>query len=42
MRKAASRLGYNGNQEVKQHPWFADFDWDALNDGKLKALYIPD
>jgi serine/threonine kinase 32 len=41
-RKQASRLGYNGNEEVKAHPWFKDFDWEALNDYKIQAPYIPD
>jgi serine/threonine protein kinase len=26
-RKTSSRLGLNGNAEVKAHPWFKDFDW---------------
>jgi len=41
-RKAASRLGYNGNYEVKNHPWFKCFDWDSLNDYKMVAPFIPD
>ena len=41
-RKAASRLGSCGNYEVKNHPWFKGFDWDALNDYKMVAPFIPD
>lgn len=41
-RKASSRLGVNGNEEVKAHPWFANFDWDALETHKLEAPYKPD
>ena len=29
-RKASSRLGFNGNKEVKNHPWFDSIDWHAL------------
>jgi serum/glucocorticoid-regulated kinase 2 len=41
-RKASSRLGVNGNEEVKNHPWFADFNWDDLENMKLEAPYKPD
>ena len=27
-----------GIAEVKSHPWFADFNWDALND---KSMVSP-
>lgn len=26
-RKATSRLGFNGNKEVKAHAWFSCVDW---------------
>ena len=42
MRKASSRLGANGNQEVKAHPWFKDFDWKALQDGTMLSEFEPD
>ena len=29
-RKASHRLGNKGNVEVKQHAWFATFDWQGL------------
>ena len=41
-RKASSRLGFNGNHEIKQHAWFKDFPWDALNEGRMLAPYLPD
>ena len=41
-RKASCRLGYNGNDEVKLHPWFNDFDWRALNDERIEAPFCPD
>jgi hypothetical protein len=30
-----------GVAEVKQHPWFKGFDWDALAQRKMKAPYVP-
>jgi hypothetical protein len=41
-RKASSRLGANGNQEVKAHPWFKDFDWKSLQDGTMVSEFEPD
>ena len=37
------RLGcmQGGVAEVKQHPWFAGFDWDALAQRKMAAPYVP-
>jgi serine/threonine protein kinase len=29
---ADSRLGRNGTDELRQHPWLADVDWTALDD----------
>lgn len=40
-RKAGHRLGNKGNAEVKQHAWFANFDWQALINGTMPAPYIP-
>ncbi len=31
-RKPINRLGLNGPQEVKEHPWFRNYDWQALYD----------
>ncbi|CAG9317940.1 unnamed protein product [Blepharisma stoltei] len=36
-----NRLGYHGANEVKKHPWFSDIDWVKLENGALKAPYIP-
>jgi len=41
-RKASSRLGVNGNEEVKYHPWFNCINWDALQAGEIPAPYKPD
>lgn len=41
-RKAANRLGfYKGVAELKDHPWFVDFDWEALASKKMKAPWVP-
>ena len=33
------RLGRNGADEIKRHPFFAGMDWDNLR--KVKSPYIP-
>ena len=40
-RKVSSRLGFNGIQELKEHPWFENFNWDALYNKKMTAPFIP-
>ena len=40
-RKQYQRLGYNGPDEVKNHPWFKDFPWEKLNNKQIKAPFIP-
>jgi serine/threonine kinase 38 len=34
------RLGRNGAEEIKEHPFFDGFDWDGVR--KSKAPFIPD
>ena len=34
------RLGANGLEEIKKHPFFAGIDWDHLNE--LPFFYKPD
>ena len=41
-RKPLSRLGNDGPDEVKEHPWFKDFPWDDLMNKTLESPYIPD
>ncbi|KAI3430680.1 hypothetical protein D9Q98_005269 [Chlorella vulgaris] len=43
VRATSRRLGCmaGGVAEVKQHPWFKGFDWDALAQRKMKAPYVP-
>lgn len=40
-RKPASRLGSNGPEEVKSHPWFAGFSWRQLADKLLPTPFKP-
>lgn len=40
-RKPQNRLGINGSQEIKAHPWLRDFPWNDLDQKKLKAPFIP-
>ena len=42
LRQPDKRLGINGFSDVKNHPWFKNFDWEALDDKSLKANFIPD
>ena len=35
------RLGNNGPNEIKNHPWFKNFPWDDLAKQNLKAPFIP-
>lgn len=40
-RKPQNRLGSNGADEVKNHPWLRDYPWDDLEKKRLKAPFIP-
>jgi len=40
-RKPQNRLGCNGAEEVKTHPWLRDFPWDALEKKHIKSPFIP-
>jgi serine/threonine-protein kinase RIM15 len=35
----AQRLGSNGADEIKAHPWFADIEWDTIT--SKEAAFIP-
>jgi len=41
--KPTKRLGVvnGGAAEIKKHPWFKNFDWDALIQRKLKPTIVP-
>jgi serine/threonine protein kinase len=40
-RKPMSRLGVNGPQEVKAHPWLRDINWVKLKAREIVAPFIP-
>ncbi|CAK60028.1 unnamed protein product (macronuclear) [Paramecium tetraurelia] len=40
-RKPQNRLGNNGPDEVKEHPWFRDFSWEKLLTKQIIAPFIP-
>ena len=40
-RKPQKRLGYNSIDEIKNHPWMSDIDWDLLFNKKIDAPFIP-
>jgi len=41
LRKPGQRLGKEGIHELKTHEWFHDFDWDSVNNGKMKSPFVP-
>lgn len=41
MRNPEKRLGTNGIDEVKNHPWLADLDWKGIHNKAIKSPYIP-
>ena len=41
-RKQSRRLGYNnGVQELKDHPWFKDFEWEGIYNKTALAPFVP-
>jgi len=40
-RKPNNRLGVNGPEEVKNHPWLKDFPWTKLLNKDIEPLFIP-
>ena len=40
-RKPQNRLGANGAEEVKDHPWLRDFPWDDLAHKRVRAPFVP-
>lgn len=40
-RKEENRLGKQGAQSVKSHPWFKDIEWEELENHRIKAPFIP-
>ncbi|CAO3599164.1 unnamed protein product [Absidia cylindrospora] len=40
-REPTERLGHDGPQMIKNHPFFASIDWDKLRDKKLQPPFKP-
>lgn len=40
-RKPTNRLGHNGIDELKSHPWLRSFPWESIRARELTAPYIP-
>jgi hypothetical protein len=34
-------LGFNGPEEVKNHPWLKNFPWSKLLNKEIEAPYLP-
>ena len=41
-RDPSTRLGKNGLSDIKNHPYFATFDWDSVTDGTMEPPFVPD
>lgn len=40
-RKPNNRLGLNGPEEVKTHPWLKDFPWNKLLNREYESPFVP-
>lgn len=40
-RKPEERLGWQGIEEVKSHPWLSDINWDKLLAKKYPSPFMP-
>lgn len=36
-----NRLGSNGVEEIKSHPFFAEIKWDAIENKKIRPPFLP-
>ena len=41
MRNPNARLGAAGIDEIKEHPWLQDVDWDKLLAKRIRAPFRP-
>jgi hypothetical protein len=39
--KPKSRLGYNGANEIKDHPYFASINWIEIANKRIEPPYKP-
>jgi serine/threonine protein kinase len=37
----ATRLGVNGVEEIMDHPWFAEVDWDEMKADRTPPPFVP-
>ncbi len=35
------RIGAKDNNEIKNHTWFSDIDWNKLQEKQIKPDFIP-
>ena len=40
-RKPVNRLGLNGPEEVKNHPWLSDVKWEKIREKNFASPYKP-
>lgn len=40
-RKASSRLGFNGIDEIKKHPWLKNVPWQKIENKIFKSPFNP-
>lgn len=40
-RKPEYRLGFNGIQQIKDHPWLNGLNWDKLRSKDIESPFIP-
>ena len=40
-RNKETRLGYNGIEELKGHPWMKSINWTKLSNKQLKPPFVP-
>lgn len=40
-KEPSQRLGFNGVQEVKDHPWFKNINWFYLENKKYEPFFLP-
>lgn len=40
-KKPANRIGLNGAEEVKQHIWLKDFDWESMLNKTMEPAFYP-
>jgi hypothetical protein len=41
LRNVASRLGSGGIEEIKEHAWLQDVEWEKILSKKMKAPFRP-